>query len=790
MRKIKKITAVNMAAVLLTMSLTACGSGDVEDMPDREDVAEITADIAEDAASDTADDVTPAAETPEETIPVSEMPDEIILNPETYEDYVKAANTYLQTDDVIQALAVLDEGIEKLSAGAQGAETQEIDLLSQRKEYILAGTVAVETNCITNRYDDDGSMYRSDVSEHDENGNMLSYRSVNYDSAGETSSAIEYQYDGNGNRIRYNYITYDNDGNSSISHYETWAYDEKGNQIEHVRCDEDRNIKERTESEYDAFGNQIRYEKFDEDGESTYKLLKTYNEHGNLLLFAEYWDGSLENKIEREFDENYKERKAVFYDGDGNITRVSESEYAENDRSLKHIDYNAAGVIDSEIVYGYDENGNLIKRVQYNYNDDGSIDRIWEENYDETGNDIYGSYEVSGIVTAATETECDEDGNIIRKTQTNYDEDTGEKTGEKVTEYTYDEKKNRIKYDYARYEGKEKTNSFIWEKEYDEDGRETSFSFYDNQKSASYQSKTEYDENGLMINYTGYDENGDVISRRETEYDESGNVIRENDYDADGSLILYYENEYDDFGSITRQARYEDGILKTEKRTSYAYHYIGNIYAEAADYIDDNLQQRKIFTRFLNGQEKVRFYRNEGVNIEGKIVEMTITDFLNHGCTEGVLTYAFLDMTGDGIEELIIRCGSSIRIAVIQCSYGTLKVIQDVSRDLGERYGEVYLVKRNGKTGIYRDCGAVGNGAGWDEYYFWDKKGNSEIFIEESEYFDKSINEFTNSYSMTSIGCFDGRAITKGEYYDIKGGMMTEMDIDWQKLEEPNYGND
>ncbi len=739
--QMKKITALNIAAVIFAIALTACGSNDTGDTPD-------------------------------EPIPASE----------TYEDYRKRADTYLQKDDVKQALAVLDEGIEKLSAGEQDAAEQQIDLLSQRKEYILAGTVAVGTNRTTNYYHDDGSKYRSDVSEYDKNGNVMRYRSVVYDSAEKISSSAEYRYDGNGNRIEYKVMYYDDDGNISTSYHDVWMYDEKGNQIEYISYDKDGNIKERTESEYDAFRNQIRYEEYDKDGESTYKLLHTYDEHGNLLLFARYWDGSLKNKIEYEFDENGKEKKAVLYDGDGSILRVTEAEYAENDRSVKYIDYNAAGVIDYEIVYEYSENENLIKRVEYYYNDDGSVDRIWEQKYDETGNEIYGSYEKSGIVTAKTETEFDEDGNFIRKIQTNYDEDTGEKNGEKVSEYTYDEKKNRIKYDYSCYEGEEKTNSFIWKKEYDEDGRETSFYLFDNQKSASYQSRTEYDENGLMISYTGYDENGVMLTRREKKYDESGNVIWENDFDADGNPIQIYRNEYDDFGSIIRQIKYENGIIITEKRTSYVYHYIGNIDAEASDYMDDNLKQREIFTRFLDGQEKVRFYRNEGDNKEGKIVEETITDILNHGYSGGPLTYTFLDMTGDGTEELIIRCGSSERICVVQCCYGILKVIYDMPRDLGESYGEVYLVKRNGRMGIYRDCDTKRSSEEWNEYYFWDEKGKKEIVIHEDEYFDKEIADFIHSYRMKDIDCFESRDITKGEYYDIKGGMITEMDIDWQKL--------
>ena len=105
MRKGKKITSVNMAAVILAMSLTACGGSDTEDMTNKSDsadaseIAENTTEIEADIA-DAADEVTPTAETPEETIPASEMPDEIILNPETYEDYMKLAYTYLQSDDM------------------------------------------------------------------------------------------------------------------------------------------------------------------------------------------------------------------------------------------------------------------------------------------------------------------------------------------------------------------------------------------------------------------------------------------------------------------------------------------------------------------------------------------------------------------------------------------------------------------------------------------------------------------------------------------------------------------
>ena len=189
----KKITAVNIAAVILAMSLTACGSSGVENVPDEQDVSEITENTTENSAqdedSDTADEITSEPETL----------DVLTFMPETCEDYIKLADTYLQSDDVIQALAVLNEGIEKLSAGGQGAEEQEIDLLSQRKEYILVGTVAVRAEYVENEYDEEGEILTGYAAERDESGNkiMFSY----YGTEREVSTTGERRYDANGNEI-------------------------------------------------------------------------------------------------------------------------------------------------------------------------------------------------------------------------------------------------------------------------------------------------------------------------------------------------------------------------------------------------------------------------------------------------------------------------------------------------------------------------------------------------------------------------------------------------------------
>ena len=343
MTKIKKITAVNMAAIILTASLTACGSNDVENIPDEQDVLENA---------------------------VSETPDEPLPEPETCEDYMKLADTYLQMDDVMQALVVLDEGIEKLNAGEQGVEEQEIDLPSQRKEYILAGMVAVGTYSTTKRYDDDGNTLYEYVQEWDKNGNRISVTNVYYNEVGEISYLSEHQYDGNGKQTERKYINYDSDGNITNCSHEAWVYDENGKEIENISYDENGNIKEKTkyeydangknigetdydkddkivrqvEIEYDAAGREIKWECYDEYGRCSIQRIYTYDERGKLIQYDEYFHGRTE-KEEYKRDENGNTIKSVLYDNDGNITNIYEFEYDEMGREIKIILYNGDGTV-------------------------------------------------------------------------------------------------------------------------------------------------------------------------------------------------------------------------------------------------------------------------------------------------------------------------------------------------------------------------------------------------------------------------------------------------------------
>ena len=294
-----------------------------------------------------------------------------------------------------------------------------------------------------------------------------------------------------------------------------------------------------------------------------------------------------------------------------------------------------------------------------------------------------------------------------------------------------------------------------------------------------------------MIRYTGCDQSGNVLVRKETVYDASGKVINENYYDADGNLVQYYENEYDDFGSITKQARYEAGTLKSEKQMHYVYRYIGNIDTEDEDCSgydmtpeEYNLKQREIFIRFLNGEENVCYCRKPNSVEEGIIVEKTITDLIDfayYRVHEESLKYAFLDMTGDGIEELLISYGDR-NLYVIQCNYGILSIIFNV---VGDDYG-TYLIKfinYNGRTGILCDIGGhvAANG---DIYYFLDMNGKKEIYID--DFYALQVDGAENGlYNIHDNDSYEGRNISEGEYYDFTRGMISKIDIDWQKLQKP-----
>ena len=701
----KKITAVNIAAVILAVSLTASGSSGVENVPDETIPAPETYEDYMKLAAESY-----AVQDWETTLAFYQGAKE--LGESSEEVYRRMSDTYLQMDDVLQALAVLDEGIEKLSAEGQGVEEQGVDLLSQRKDYLLANVVAIQTKITESHYDADGNITYKDVTERDRNGNEI--KDMDY-GAGE----------------QLNWIT-----------------------------------------EYDSRGNEIKREHYDADGKITSKVLMEYDESGHEIKYVRYdAEGNAVEKGEHEYDENGNAVKYVHYDGLRSVDHSWESEYDENGNEIKHIEYDSEGNVNSIQESEYNDSGARIACESLSFVDEKLNERCnWTYEYDKKGRET--RYET---VTN------DGEGNVIfhYKRESEYD-DYGIRT--RYYEITENEEENIV---------------HAWERIYDEFEHEFIEMFFlsDEQYGDDYYwAATEYDKNRSEARYTGYDADGNILTYIETKYDTDGNIISENQNDGDGNLLRHYETEYDDFGSITMQAAYEGDILKFKKEVEYTYRYIGDINAEASDFADADMtaeelndKQRDIFMQFLEGKEKVRFYSNMDYVRDDRIVAYTITDLVYSDDPRFAVDpyYAFMDMTGDGIDELVIRCSEN-KLYVIQCVYGTLRVIQEA---VGGIFG-THLARYGEKIGICCEFG----GAGYyrQEYYFLDenflnKNGKKLITLEERKDYNEDGEEI-RVYSARDNISFEYRDISEGEYYDIAGKMIWIPDsyIEWYTLEEPN----
>ena len=791
MSKIKKRTAFNMAAVILAMSLNACGSNGVENI------------------ADTPEDVT------------SDIPDETISAPETYEDYMQLAadsyakqdwesaltfyqgakelngdseevyrgmsDTYLQMDDVIQALAVLDKGIEKLNTEEQGIEEQKVDSLSQRKDYLLANVVAIQTKITESHYDDDGNISYKKVTERDRNGNDIKF--TDYRAGEQLSWVTEYAYDAAGNKISSHSTKYERDGSSSESYDWERTYDENGNVTEHVSYDENGKVQRRWTYEYDEDNRQICSAEYRKDGSLKDKMKTEYDNRGNEVK-REYYDtdGRITCKILMEYDESGHEIKYVKYDAAGNTVEKAEYEYDENGNAVKYVHYDGVRSVDYSCESEYDENGNEIKHIEYD--SEGNIKSIQESEYNDSG---------AGI--ACESLRLGDEENERRHWTYEYDKKGRETQYETVIsdgegnvifhhkrESEYDDYGIRTRY-YEITENAEGNNGYSWDRIYDEFEHEFIEMFFlcDEYGDEFYSAATEYDKERSEARYTGWDADGNVLTYIETEYDADGNIIRENLDDKVGGLQRHYEYEYDDFGSITLQAAYEGDILKSKKEVEYTYRYIGDINAEASNYADvdmtveeQNGKQRDIFMQFLEGKEKICYYSDTDYVGDGRIVSDTITDLIDFKYADDPC-YAFIDMTGDEIEELVI-CGG-YKLYVIQCDYGTLKVIQEAA---GGTLG-AHLVTYGEKIGIC--CVSSGVEYYRRDYYFLgenflNKKGQKFIALEEQQDYNEDGEEIKTYCARDNIS-FDYRDINEGEYYDIADKIiwMPDSYIEWHRLE-------
>lgn len=242
--------------------------------------------------------------------------------------------------------------------------------------------------------------------------------------------------------------TYYDDSGTLIENYETYEYDNWGNQVRHTYFLADGTVDYYSQYIYDTHGNEIESRRYDGDGTPSSWDESTYDENGCQLTSVSYdADGSVSSRREYEYDAAgnkvyesyvlyYGESSGggwseYFYDSQGRI--IESREYDDDDtlREINRREYDEAGNIvvsrdytgddqpDGWREYEYDDQGNEIASTGYDA--DGTITSWFRYSYDEYGYSTSDSFNLSPEdesreITSLYENEYDENGNILRRT--------------------------------------------------------------------------------------------------------------------------------------------------------------------------------------------------------------------------------------------------------------------------------------------------------------------------------------------------------------------------------------
>lgn len=251
------------------------------------------------------------------------------LDAEREEIYSLESDIYLQKDDVVSAVAILDEGI---------IQTNKITL-DTRKNYILEHTTTVKVE----KYQDD-VLLQADY--YDDIGN-IEYQEV-YDISGNLTESGEYYYENNrlnyevhystnGRReVEYNYdgsvswsTSVDQQGQGEASYYyydngmlSNIYYYAINDFIESDGCEWFKTF------EYDQMGNQIKDVSFNIDGSMSSWQEYNYDTSGKMTKFAAFFsDGRLNVSGENVYDANGNKIESYECDANGKQTWREEYEY-------------------------------------------------------------------------------------------------------------------------------------------------------------------------------------------------------------------------------------------------------------------------------------------------------------------------------------------------------------------------------------------------------------------------------------------------------------------------------
>ena len=284
-------------------------------------------------------------------------------------------------------------------------------------------TENVQTDEWTENPDETGQELQMNCDDAEE---MILLARIIYHNPDETSRVErEYEYDSLGNRTReliyhsdvieWREWEYDAFGSlvkekeytpiSSVVEWpeEYWRemeYDSSGNLTKETWYDFDGGINDWKEYEYDVSGNPTKMLYYATDGNVKYQEEWEYDEFGNRIMESHSTLNGT-NWIEWEYDspENPTHETETHYDWDGNV-------YIRRERT-----YAPTGSLTWEIFYWYNEDGSILRGEECEYDSFGN--KITEISYGENGSIISRrEYDSSENPTKETATDYNVNGNV------------------------------------------------------------------------------------------------------------------------------------------------------------------------------------------------------------------------------------------------------------------------------------------------------------------------------------------------------------------------------------------
>lgn len=219
--------------------------------------------------------------------------------------------------------------------------------------------------------------------------------------------------------------------------------------------------------------------------------------------------------------------KSTYYNEDGSIEKYTESEYNEYGEELRWNVYTPDGALDYYWEYAYDDSGNMIE--EWHYVSDGSISFRYEYSYDSQGN-MLNKYIYSEYTNDWYEYSYNDQGVLTKETC--YEDDG---SLDHWIAYIYDADWNLIKENY-----------------FENDGIMIEWIEYS------------YDAEGNPIEEVKYEADGFQKYRTLKSYDEWGNIILFEHHNSSSELsyTARYDYEYDDNGNKLKLTYYKDDVLE------------------------------------------------------------------------------------------------------------------------------------------------------------------------------------------------------------------------------------